>query len=91
MPQTKKTNVRAIFGSLAFKSQALLTEESLLSCMAYVDLNPVRARMAATPEDSNHTSIKERLQPRFNLTRAVEHQVQQHALQSFDLSSGFDD
>ena len=32
-----------------------------MSCMAYVDLNPVRATMAKTPEESDHTSIKHRV------------------------------
>ena len=44
-----------------FKSQALLDEQAILTAMAYVDLNPVRAGMAETPEDSAHTSVAERV------------------------------
>ena len=44
-----------------FTSQALLDEAALISCMAYVDLNPIRACLSESLEDSEFTSIQERL------------------------------
>ena len=44
-----------------FKSQALADDAALLSCMAYVDLNPVRAGLCGTLADSDFTSVRARL------------------------------
>ena len=44
-----------------FKSQALLDEAAVLACMAYVELNPIRAKMAKTPEKSDYTSLQLRV------------------------------
>ncbi|MCF2948009.1 transposase [Paraglaciecola aquimarina] len=44
-----------------FKSQALLDETAVLACMAYMDLNPIRAKMESAPETSKYTSIQSRI------------------------------
>ena len=44
-----------------FKCQVLLDESAVLAAMAYVDLNPVRAKLCDTLEASAHTSAVKRL------------------------------
>jgi len=39
----------------------LLDEAALIAAMAYVDLTPIRAGMAQTPEQSNYTATQQRI------------------------------
>ncbi|MFC1348575.1 MAG: transposase [gamma proteobacterium symbiont of Phacoides pectinatus] len=67
-----------------YKSQALLDEAAVMACMAYVDLNPVRAKMADTPEASDHTSIQRRIRALEKPDMAPEEKLPQPAqLQPF--------
>ena len=44
-----------------FKSIAVLDEASLLATATYIDLNPLAAGAAPSPEESDHTSLRVRL------------------------------
>ncbi|WP_406700098.1 hypothetical protein V5E97_14780 [Singulisphaera sp. Ch08] len=44
-----------------FRSVAVLDDEALLAVAAYIDLNPVAAGIAETPEMASHTSLRARL------------------------------
>ncbi|MDX1929137.1 MAG: hypothetical protein SFV81_21595 [Pirellulaceae bacterium] len=45
-----------------YKAVRLIDDEAILACAAYVDLNPIRAGIAQTIEDSQFTSARLRLQ-----------------------------
>lgn len=47
-----------------FKCREVLDNSSMLATMIYVELNQIRAGEASTPEDSQHTSVHDRIQAR---------------------------
>jgi hypothetical protein len=57
----QEENCTGAFFEGRYKSIAILDTESLLSTGTYIDLNEQAAGLAATPEESVHTSIKERI------------------------------
>ena len=75
------------FWEARFNSQPLCSERALLTAMAYVDLNPIRARIAKTPEQSEYTSIRARLQGDYRestLAKAVSGMLNRGELKHFD-------
>lgn len=58
----KEDECKGRFWEGRFKSQALLDETALISCMAYVDLNPIRAMLCDDLHSSDFTSVQQRLQ-----------------------------
>ena len=50
------------FWQARYRAVRLLDEAAVLACAAYVDLNPIRAAMAETLEQSDFTSVQKRIQ-----------------------------
>ena len=57
----KEDQVKGRFWESRFKCQVLLDDAAIAACMVYVDLNPLRALVAPTPEKSNFTGIQQRI------------------------------
>lgn len=54
----KEDKCKGRFWDGRFHSQALLDTKAVIACMAYVDLNPVRAKVVSVPESDPYTSFK---------------------------------
>ena len=57
----REDNTNGHFFDQRFYSGALLNDDAVLAAMAYVDLNPIRAKIAQSIEQCEYTSIQERL------------------------------
>lgn len=57
----QEDDLKGHFWESRFGSELVQDEASILACMVYVDLNPVRAQLAMTPEESDYTGAKERI------------------------------
>ena len=58
----REDQVTGRFWQGRFKAVKLCDEAAILACAVYVDLNPIRAGLALTPESSDFTSLQRRIE-----------------------------
>lgn len=76
----KEDGCKGRFWEGRYKSQPLVDEKALLGAMVYVDLNPIRAKIAKHITDSEYTSAYERIHGQ---ACKEDTQAYSHALMSF--------
>ena len=65
----EESEVTGRFFAHRFNCERIMDEAGLLACCMYVDLNPIRAGVAETPETSAFTSAFERIRGRLQRTQ----------------------
>lgn len=67
-----------------FKSIRLETPQAVLACSVYIDLNPIRAGIAKTLEESDYTSLQDRIIEIVSLGSAGGPRLIPHSLATFE-------
>lgn len=67
----REDKITGAFWGSRFKSVALENEAAILSCMTYVDLNPIRAKITSSLKKSNFTSIQHHLKTEKDLEQPI--------------------
>lgn len=68
----KEDECKGRFWSGRFTCQKLCDDAAILSCAVYIDLNPIRAKIAKTPESSEYTGVYERIKALKSMEGKVE-------------------
>ncbi len=77
----REEEVTGHFWEARYKIQPLLDEMAIAACMAYVDLNPIRAGLALTPETSDFTSVQERILDRHSAAEVTTSDAQDQRIE----------
>jgi hypothetical protein len=88
----REEKTRGVFFEGRFKIIAIIDDESLLTVSTYIDLNPEAAGIASVPENSRHTSIRQRVAHVEALGRTEDFKAAERGnVSAQEVSSGLED